>query len=194
MRRDEIRADTVARLKAAAPVLAIVGAADKVWDSRTTELASEDAPAINVLTTRTRWQQATAQGIPIYTRSINMTLECYASAGQAAAGDQEAADAELAAAVDALEDAALEFLMTDPEWVCLFEDVQSIDSNVVLSSDSKGRYGLGRVTFDLVTHHEYNPRVDPAATLDTVALDTYPDGDTEGTPATQAEIPIEQGP
>ena len=194
MRRDEIRVDTVARLKAAAPVLAIVGAADKVWDSRTTELASDEAPGINVLTPRTRWQQATAQGIPIYTRSINMTLECYVSVGQAAADDQAAADAELATAVDILEDTAMEFLLTDPEWVAQFEDVTGIDSNVSLSSDSKGRYGLGRVTFDLVTHHEYNPRVDPAATLDTVAFDTYPDGDTEGTPATEAEIPIEQGP
>lgn len=195
MRRDEIRADLVARLQADPTVTGLLAdGAASVYDSRTTELGADEAPAINVLTQRTRWQQANAQGIPIFTRAITVIVESYAAVGQAAAEAQHVADAALAALCDRIEDAAIESLFTDPDWVAQFEDVQTVDSNVALTSDPKGRYGLARATFDLVNHVEYNPRVDPTMTLDTVAFATFPDGDTSGTPATEAEIPIEQGP
>ncbi len=169
--RKAIRADAVARLKAAATL-----AGNNVFKSRTSRFGDDVLPGLNVLTSEEQ-KRGLGEGAPSFRAELTLAVEVLVA-------ETDDADDTLDDLVDQVEAA----LMTDPEWVRAFERVVSVDSRMGIANDGDKRHASAVVAFRL----QYTAIFDPVVPDDLTTLDADfdPDAAAEGRPTTTDSVTL----
>jgi hypothetical protein len=150
-----IRTDLVARL------LSKTAAGARVYDSRRIDIQTDEIPCVIVTS-------AGGQETRLGMRSLmTRRTERVQVTGFVSGAD----DAALAAAVDTMEAAILDALLSDAEWLGAFKDVSKVAVEKTLDVDSRKRAGAVAIGFDLEYDMEHTP-VAALANLATVRVTT----------------------
>ena len=173
-----IRADLVERL-----IAADTAAGARVYDSR--EISADDPPAdypqIAVYSASLAQRRSTRG--PSWTRDETVAVVGYVTA---------TSDAELAEALDSLEDEILEALLTDEDWLAPFQAVESVDSQKSLSVlETRRRLGTVAIRMTLTYGQRYEPKSAPVD-LHSVAI-TTDTTEPAGADVSEREIEVAHG-
>ena len=180
--RAQVRNATVTRL------LGRTAADQRVFASRSIPIPQEALPAIRVFTPGETNASASIH-VPVFRRTLQLGVEGVTFA---------ATDAELDDAADNLAEEIKNALLTDAEWVAMFERVENIETGLFLDTESDRRRISAQILFSLrLATITYEPAVFDALDTVNVEVDVVDPPETPGpggerTIEAEATIPITQ--
>lgn len=143
--RKQIRDDAVARLLAYGAIASAVGT--RVYPSRTIPLGDANIPALCVYTSsESSAYRGPGTYNPVFERRLEIGVNAYVTA---------VTDALLENQTD-ISDTIQRALIADPNWIALFERVESVDVSIIPDADSDRRRCVVRVVFTVRYHFDHN--------------------------------------
>lgn len=172
----QIRLDVIARLKAAA-----TAAGDRVDDNRSTPQPDRGGtfPALAVYTSSGSREALGPRSAGVFMRTERIQVDGWVT------GET---DAELARALDELEDQVHQALLGDDEWVNQFEEVGRVTSERGQETSGARRLGAMVVVYEVKWRERWTTAVESSLRLVHVDVDLAP---PDGTLEAQARVELE---